>query len=74
MIFYTLSFVACMVAKPTACKPVEIQIDGGMQACMVWSQQAAADWQNTWGRGKWFVKGSEHLRCIPPMKKKEENV
>ena len=75
MLGYTLSFVACMAAQPTGCKPVEIYMDGAsMQTCMIWAQQAAAEWQSTWGKRRWFVDTRQRLRCIPPTKKPEANI
>lgn len=45
MFAYALTFIACLSGAPDRCQTVQIPWDGSLQQCMLFGQQAAAEWQ-----------------------------
>jgi hypothetical protein len=69
---YVISFLACSMAEPLRCKPIEILTDQITPlGCAIVSQQLAAAWQNADHQaGRWFVDTSQRLRCVAPARSK----
>ena len=44
MFIYVLTFVACLGAAGDRCRNVELPWDGSLMQCMLFGQQAAAQW------------------------------
>jgi len=59
MFVYALVFVACLGTGEDRCQQVELPWDGGLQACMLFGQQALAAWANE--HPGWLPRG--RYRC-----------
>ncbi len=46
MFVYVLTFVACLSTGADRCRTVELPWDGSLMQCMLFGQQAAAQWTN----------------------------
>lgn len=69
---YMISFLACSTVEPLRCKPIQILTDQMTPiGCVAVSQQLTAAWQSDpRQKGRWFVDGSQRVRCVPPNKAK----
>jgi hypothetical protein len=69
---YMVTFLACSMADPLRCKPIQILTDQNTPlGCVRVSQQLAAAWQSDPRQeGRWFVDGSQRVRCVLPTRAK----
>ena len=63
MFTYVLTFVACLGAAGDRCRNVELPWDGSLMQCMLFGQQAAAQWTSE--HPGWAVAARVALRERP---------